>query len=162
MFEMNKMAFINMYNGIDVEGFTNRSTDSETGKLIGKDGDYIDFQCCSITEGTNRTVELRSNNGERQDVDEYINLSDIFPNRQIVIITGGDNLYGLAPVMNNKLELVEFIVFLSEYYKSLPEKDKLSAGRHLDDMEKLAIWLFKNNPKEKEISLLDEIEDRLK
>ncbi len=162
MFGMNTMAFINMDYGFDVDGFVNSFADQETGKLKGKNGDSIAFQSCSLTDGTGRRVELRINIGCKQEVNEYVNLCDLFPERQIVIITGGDSLYGLAPVMNNKLELVEFIVFLREYYKSLPEKDKWSAGRHLDDMEKLAIWLFKNNPKEKEISLLDEIECKLK
>ena len=162
MFGKNTTVFVNMDYGFDVEGFVNTSADQETGKLKSKDGDSIAFQSCSLTDGTGRRVELRINTGCQQEVNEYVNLCDLFPERQIVIITGGDSLYGLAPVVNNKLELVEFIVFLREYYKSLPEIDKWAAGRHLDEMENLAIWLFKNNPKEKETSLLDEIEDKLR
>ncbi len=104
---------------------------------------------------------MRSNHEAHQEVDERINLSDLLPNKQIVIITGGDSLYGLAPILNDKLELVEFIRFLRDYYQSLPQEDQWSAFRHLDDMERLAIWLYKNNREEKKKSLIDEIEEKL-
>ena len=161
MFTYGLVTFIDMYNGKPVSGFTNGSEDPETSKLIGKNGDSICFQYCSITDGTNRELQLRSNQVPRQEVDARINLSDLFPGKQVVIITGGDSLYGLAPVLDDKVELVEFIRFLRDYYQRLSNDEKWSASRHLDDMESLAIWLYKNNPQERKRSLLDEIDEKL-
>ena len=161
MFTYGLSTFINMYNGKPVSGFTNGSEDAETSKLIGKNGDSICFQYCSITEGTNRELQLRSNQVPRQEVDARINLSDLFSGKQVVIITGGDSLYGLAPVLDDKVELLEFIRFLRDYYQGLSDDEKWSASRHLDDMESLAIWLYKNNPQERKKSLLDEIDEKL-
>ncbi len=156
-----KSTFIDMYNAVSVKGFQSGSLDCESGSLIGKDGDYIGFQSISLTEGTNRELQLRSIVDNRQELDERINLSDCFPNKQIVIMTGGDSLYGLAPILNNKLDLLEYIRFLRDYYQSVPDEDKWIASCHLDQMESLAIWLYKNNPQEKVKSLVDELETKL-
>ena len=154
-------TFIDMYNGISVKGFQSGSVDCETGKLVGKDGDSICFQYSSITEGTGRELQLRSLVDNRQEVDERINLSDCFPDKQVIIITGGDSLYGLAPVLNDKLELANYIKFLRDYERSLPDEDKWPMGYHLEQMYNLAIWLYKNNPQEKVFSIVDEIEKKL-
>ncbi|MBE6454513.1 MAG: hypothetical protein E7017_06520 [Alphaproteobacteria bacterium] len=155
-------TFIDMYNAISVKGFKSGSLDCESSKLEGKDGDYIGFQSISLTEGSNRELQLRSIVDNRQVLDERINLSDCFPGKQIVIMTGGDSLYGLAPVLNDKLDLLEYIRFLRDYYQSVPDEDRWPMGYHVDQMESLAIWLYKNNPQEKVQSLVDEIEEKLK
>ena len=157
-----KSTFIDMYNAVSVKGFQSGSVDCETGKLVGKDGDSICFQYSSLTEGTGRELQLRSIVDNRQELDERINLSDCFPGKQIVIMTGGDSLYGLAPVLNDKLDLLEYIRFLRDYYQSMPDEDKWPMGYHVDQMESLAIWLYKHNPQEKVQSLVDEIEKKLK
>ena len=154
-------TFIDMYNAISVKGFKSGSLDCESSKLEGKDGDYIGFQSISLTEGTNRELQLRSIVDNRQELDERINLSDCFPEKQIVIMTGGDSLYGLAPVLNDKLELANYIKFLRDYERSLPDEDKWPLGYHLEQMYNLAIWLYKNNPQEKVFSIVDEIEKKL-
>ena len=157
-----KSTFIDMYNAVSVKGFQSGSVDCETGKLVGKDGDSICFQYSSLTEGTGRELQLRSIVDNRQELDERINLSDCFPGKQIVIMTGGDSLYGLAPVLNDKLDLLEYIRFLRDYYQSMPDEDKWPMGYHVDQMESLAIWLYKHNPQEKVQSLVDELMEKLK
>ncbi len=156
-----KSTFIDMYNAVSVKGFQCGSLDCESSKLEGKDGDYIGFQSISLTEGTGRELQLRSIVDNRQELDERINLSDCFPDKQIVIMTGGDSLYGLAPVLNDKLELANYIRFLRDYYLSLSDEDRWLAFRHIDQMESLAIWLYKNNPQGQRFSIVDAIEEKL-
>ena len=155
-------TFIDMYNAVSVKGFQSGSLDCESSKLESQDGYCIGFQFISLTEGTGRELQLRSIVDNRQELDERINLSDCFPEKQIVIMTGGDSLYGLAPVLNDKLDLLEYIRFLRDYEQSLPEEDRWSIWRHIKDSEDLAIWLYKHNPQEKVQSLVDEIEKKLK
>lgn len=155
-------VFVNMDWGAHVQGFKTGAADPESTQLTATSGDTIAFQSESLTDGTNREAQLRSIINHTQEVDERVNIGDCFPGKQVVIITGGDSLYGVVPVLNDRMELLDYIRFLRDYYQSLPEELQWSASRHLNEMECLAIWLYKNNPQEKTRSIVDELEEKLK
>lgn len=153
-----KSTFVDMLCKGDFKGLETFGTMEGNGLIGAVTGEQFELQCATISRGTEREVQLRSYDytQQRDNVDERITLSELFPGLEVIIITGGDAIRGIAPVFSNKLDLAIWLKELDEYRHSLPEDDFY--GFHTSDMVELAKFLYRNNPN-KQKSILDELTD---
>lgn len=153
MWENKKTTFVDMYAG-DFMGLDTFPVMEGNG-LKGKNGQKITFQYSTISRGTERDLQLRNYDVERNrwNVDECIKIGDMFPNREVIIITNGDALTGFAPVFDDKLDLALWLRDLQE----LAEKSESDLYPYsFADMRELAKFLYWNNPN-KVKSIVDEL-----
>lgn len=154
MCENGKFVFVNDFEGwgpeADLKHFK-RIGLMEGNGLQAENGEKFAFQCVSFRRGNALIVQLRDH---IKNTSKQLSLADLplFKDFDVVIWTSGESLQGFAPVFDNKLDLALFIGKLQE----LGEAEDYGLQRKLDEMIRLAMFLYKNNP-EKTSSILDEI-----
>ena len=154
MTEKNKFVFVNDFSGWGPEAdlkYFKRIGLMEGNGLMAENGEQFAFQCVTFRRGNGLTVQLRDHKKKTCD---RLPLADLplFKDFDVVIWTSGESLQGFAPVFDNKLDLAIFIRKLQEW----GEAGDYGLQRKLDEMIRLAIFLYQNNP-EKVSSILDEI-----
>ncbi|MBQ8662158.1 MAG: hypothetical protein IJ482_07535, partial [Alphaproteobacteria bacterium] len=80
----------------------------------------------------------------------------LFPGHEVIIITGGDSLYGFAPVFNDKLDLALWLRELKQWHATLTEENQWGFVTVMEYMIRLAKFLYRNNP-DKVASELDDL-----
>lgn len=151
-----KYTFIDMLSG-DYSGLDCFGTMEGNG-LRGISGETIEFQYSSLSCGTKRELQLRSYDAAKKEtiVDERLTIGDLFPGHEVIIITGGDSLYGFAPVFNDKLDLALWLRDLKRWHAALADEDCRIFDNTIEDMIRLAKFLYRNNP-DKIASELDDL-----
>lgn len=156
MLSNGKYTFVDMlsgdFSGLDTFGIM------EGNGLKGLSGETIEFQCCTISRGTKRELQLRSYDDAKNKaiVDERLIIGDLFPGHEVIIITGGDSLYGFAPVFNDKLDLALWLRELKQWHATLTEENQWGFVTVMEYMIRLAKFLYRNNP-DKVASELDDL-----
>lgn len=154
MCESGKFVFVNDFDGwgheADIKHFK-RIGMMEGNGLQAENGEQFAFQYVSFRRGNGLIVQLRDTEKKTR---EHLPLADLplFKDFDVVIWTSGESLQGFAPVFSNKLDLAFFIRKVQEFGAS----EDYGAQRKLDEMIRLAMFLYKNNP-EKTSSILDEL-----
>ena len=154
MCESGKFVFVNDFDGwgheADIKHFK-RIGMMEGNGLQAENGEQFAFQYVSFRRGNGLIVQLRDTEKRTR---EHLPLADLplFKDFDVVIWTSGESLQGFAPVFSNKLDLAFFIRKVQEFGAS----EDYGAQRKLDEMIRLAMFLYKNNP-EKVSSILDEL-----
>lgn len=154
IFGVGKFVFVNDFEGwgpeADLKHFK-RFGSMEGNGLQAQNGEQFAFQYVSFRRGNGLTVQLRD---REKRTSERLSLADLplFKDFDVVIWTSGESLQGFSPVFADKLDIAIFIRKLQEFGAS----EDYEAQRKLEEMIRLAIFLYKNNP-EKVSSILDEI-----
>lgn len=146
MLSNGKYTFVDMFNG-DYSGLDTFGIMEGNG-LKGLTGETIEFQYSSLSRGTERELQLRSYDAAKNEtiVDERLTIGDLFPGHEVIIITGGDSLYGFAPVFNDKLDLALWLRDLKRWHAALTDEECRSFSNTLENMIRLAKFLYRNNP----------------
>ncbi len=152
-----KYTFVDMLGCGDFSGLSTFAIMEGNG-IKGYTGETIQFQCSTLSRGTNRELQLRSydKSTNKTTVDERLTIGDLFPGHEVVILTGGDSIRGFAPVFDDKLDLALWLRDLKNWHGSLPENNRWAFSSALEDMVELAKFLYRNNPN-KVASVLDEL-----
>ncbi len=152
-----KYTFVDMLGCGDFSGLSTFAIMEGNG-IKGYTGETIQFQCSTLSRGTNRELQLRSydKSANKTTVDERLTIGDLFPGHEVIILTGGDSLRGFAPVFDDKLDLALWLRDLKEWFASLSEDNRGTFSHTLGDMANLAKFLYRNNPN-KAASVLDEL-----
>ena len=149
-----KFVFVNDFDGwgpeSDLKHFK-RIALMEGNGLQAENGKEFAFQYVTFRRGNALTVQLWD---PEKKTSESLALADLplFKDFDVVIWTTGEALQGFAPVFADKLDLALFLRLLQNYGDS----QNYELQRTMDDMARLSIFLYKNNP-EKVSSILDEV-----
>ena len=156
MLSNGKYTFVDMLRG-DFSGLDTFDIMEGNG-LKGLSGETIEFQYRTISRGTKRELQLRSYDDAKNEtiVDERLIIGDLFPGHEVIIITGGDSLYGFAPVFNDKLDLALWLRELKRWYEALAGEERWSFSVTMENMSRLAKFLYRNSP-DKVASELDDL-----
>ncbi len=152
-----KYTFVDMLCSADFSGLSTFAIMEGNG-IKGCTGEIIQFQCSTLSRGTNRELQLRSydKSTNKTTVDEHLTIGDLFPGHEVVILTSGDSIRGFAPVFDDKLDLALWLRDLKKWFASLSEDNRGAFYQSLEDMVDLAKFLYRNNPN-KVASVLDDL-----
>ena len=154
-----RSTFVDMMYGGDFSGM-DLLPEREGNALKGTLGEVISFQYSTLSNGTRRELQLRSLNHDSNTVEleETLVIGTLFPGYEVIIITSGDSLRGFAPVFADKLDLGVWLRDLKQWYENLPPRERMYCSHMFEDMNRLALFLYRNNP-HKVASILDELQD---
>lgn len=151
MITSKKSVFVNDFCGSckAPQGFTLGSS-REGNKLIAANGKEFEPQYETLRLGNDLDFQLRDWENDHGTETNNFSQMELFKNFPVVIKTGSEALRAFAPVFDNKKDIVLFLSYIEELFE--PYAGEHTAENVKDDITNLSIWLFKNNPNQKQMA----------
>lgn len=126
----------------EIEGFEYISTSEGNGFKAVTSGEEFVYPCSYIGKASNLSLQLCSYSDDVLSVDKKISLSKNTIDDIIIIVTDG-KLTAFAPICDNILKIMEFMLYIREYkYHNTSEQEEYVINICAD----LVCFFYRNHP----------------